>query len=150
MIEQTDYLDLPLPHPERSLAEGVQRIRNSFDLLDTKLKAVDETIANSVGSDLDQIRSDIESLKTDVDARVTHAESDATITTPILTEINYNGEQVSIVKETVRGNVRTTLMTYENGRLTQYAITFDGKTVRRRIDYDARGWVTQESIITEG
>ncbi len=150
MIEQTDYLDLPLPHPERSLAEGVQRIRSSFDLLDSKLKAVDETIANSVGSDLDQIRADIESLKTDVDARVTHAESDATITAATNSEVRYNNEgRPVILIEQVRGNTRTTVLTYESDRIVQYSVTYDGKTVNRRIDYDARGRVTNESIIED-
>lgn len=46
MDDRTDHLDLPLPHPDNSLAEDVIRIRDAFTVLDQKIAALDALLTS--------------------------------------------------------------------------------------------------------
>lgn len=58
--DRTSHLNLPLPHKDNLLEEDVERLRDAFDALDAKLKALDTLSMNK--ADKSELQAQVDAL----------------------------------------------------------------------------------------
>lgn len=118
----TEHLQLPLPHPDNDLEDDVPRIIEALSMLDAALFLLQELLGSRAG---------------ELDDRVDRLEWYAARASGV--SYNYDEQgRVSTITATVNGAARVTTYTYDaNGRISTAAyVTAVGATRTETYNYD--------------